>query len=107
MYHYASAVNIHNLSVEKHLTYEQIDLVKEKLLRNGLLESKNEEQRDANLNEVVRYITDLAKQIKATKPKEVKPARTKKINRSESYKITSLGRHYLEIIGAVNDGEQV
>lgn len=101
MYHYASEVNIHTLIDEKHLTYEQIDLVKETLLRNGLLESKNDEQRDANLDEVVRYITELAKQMKVTKPKEVKAAKTKKISRSESYKITLLGRNYLEMIGAL------
>ena len=101
MYHYASEVNIYTLIDEKHLTYEQIDLVKEKLLRNGLLESKNDEQRDANLDEVVRYISELAKQMKVTKPKEVKAAKTKKISRSESYKITLLGRNYLEMIGAL------
>lgn len=101
MYHYKGQVDIHFLIDDKHFSIEQISLIKEKLLRNGLLESKNDEQRDLNLDEVTRFVTDLAKQMKAKNPKDVKAAKIKKIPRSESYKITSLGRSYLEMTGVV------
>lgn len=104
MYHFACDGNIYTLMNEKNLSIEQINLVKEKLLRNGLLDSKNDEQRDDNLEEVVRYATDLAKQMKATKPKVVKAPKTKKIPKSESYSITELGRNYLDMIGAIDMG---
>ena len=102
MYHFECNENIYTLMNEKNLSIDQINLVKEKLLRNGLLDSKNDEQKDDNLEEVVRYVTDLAKQMKATKPKVVKAPKTKKIPRSESYSITRLGRNYLEMIGATD-----
>ena len=63
MYHFECNENIYTLMNEKNLSIDQINLVKEKLLRNGLLDSKNDEQKDDNLEEVVRYVTDLAKQM--------------------------------------------
>ena len=54
MYHFECNENIYTLMNEKNLSIDQINLVKEKLLRNGLLDSKNDEQRDDNLEEVVR-----------------------------------------------------
>lgn len=101
MYHYKGQVDFLFLTEEKHFSNEQIAMIKEKLLRNGLLESKNDEQRDLNLDEVTRFVTELAKQMKARNPKDVKAAKIKKVPRSESYKITPLGRSYLEMTGVV------
>ena len=101
MYHYNGQVNLMTLTEERKIPYEQIELIKEKLLRNGLLSSKNDEQRDANLDEVVRFVTDLEKQLNAKTGKKLKKAKIKKVSRSESYGITPLGRRYLELTGKV------
>lgn len=101
LYHYSNHDSIQELLNEKNIMYDQVTLIKEKLVRNGLLESRNDEQRDSNLDEVARYVTDFAKQMKATRPKDVKEAKLKKISKTESYKMTQLGRIFLEMIGVV------
>lgn len=49
---------------ELQITGEQIRFVKEKLERFGLLQSKNDEISDNNLNEIVIYIQNIIKQNK-------------------------------------------
>lgn len=73
---------------------QQYRFVKEKLERLGMLQSKNDELRNKNLEAVIDYIKELQKQNKASKPKAVKDPKIKRISNSDTYKITSLGREF-------------
>lgn len=76
----------------------QYNFIREKLCRLGMLDSKNEEKRDENLDELGKTLTELIKQLSSKKPKEVKAPKLKRISRTESYSITRLGRQYLAFI---------
>lgn len=80
------------------IDYEQFRFVKEKLERFGLLQSRNEELADENLDDIVKYLQAVEKDNKSSRPKGVKLPRLRKISRSDSYKITLLGRRYLQLI---------
>ena len=98
IYSEESTENIYMLCQRYKLQPEQIQVIKEKLSRLGLLQSRNDEQRDYNLDEIVTYLTKVEKDNKSRNPKGVKLPTIKKPNRAESYKITSLGRSYLNVI---------
>lgn len=98
LYSLNSQENITELCNRNHLEYEQTAMIKEKLARLGLLNSRNDEQRDDNVDLIVDYLTKLDKDNRSRSPKGVKLPKIKKPNRSESYKITSLGNSYLRII---------
>lgn len=83
-----------------HIDFDQMRFIREKLERFGLLQSKNEEINDNNLEEVVKYLQNLEKESKKFKPGTVKIPKLKKISGSDSYKITTLGRQYLTLIEA-------
>lgn len=79
---------------------DQLRMVKEKLVRLGLMIRKNDEQRDKNLDEIVDYLEKSEKEAKSRNPKMVRlPNAIKKIGRNESYQISRLGRSFLESIG--------
>lgn len=80
------------------IDFEQMKFIKEKLERFGLLQSKNEQINDDNLDEIVQYLQTLDKERKKSKPKDVKIPRLKKISRTDSYSITALGKKYLSWI---------
>lgn len=92
--------NIWELCKRYNLATEQINVIKEKLSRLGLLQSKNDEQRDKNLDYVIQYLEAQDKDNRKKKPSGVNFPNTKikKINRFESYSITQLGRGYLQVI---------
>ena len=77
---------------------QQYDFIREKLVRLGMLTSKNEERRDKNLETIGNTLTELLKQIGAKHPKDVKPPKLEKISRSDSYRVTPLGRQFLQFI---------
>ncbi len=72
--------------------------IQEKLYRLGMLESRNEEKRDQNLDLIGETLTNLIHQLYSQKPKEVKAPRLQRINKLESYHITRLGLEYLNFI---------
>lgn len=82
------------------INFEQMRFIREKLERFGLLQSKNEEINDNNLEEIVKYLQNLEKESKKSKPKTVKIPKLKKVSGLDSYKITPLGRQYLTLIEA-------
>lgn len=63
----------------------ELSSIKEKLQRLGLIESKNDIDMDANLDAVIRFLAGKDKKLK-----------TKRVSRSESFKITSYGRRFVE-----------
>lgn len=89
------------------MSEEQIDeyqyrVIREKLCRFGLLESRNDERRDRNLEEVQACLTELIKQLSsAKKVKLPKAPKIQKLRPSDSYTISSLGNRYLRLIGPV------
>lgn len=83
---------------DENIDYSQYNFIREKLCRLGMLYSINEEKRDENLEEIGKTLTELIKQMYSKKSKEVKAPRIKRILRTESYRITTLGRQYLEFI---------
>lgn len=98
MYSQNAQENIYGLCGRYNLTIEQVAIIKEKLVRLGLLYSRNDEKRDNNIDEILTYLRAFDKDLKSKKPKGVKFPNIKKPNRSDTYSITSLGRDYLRII---------
>lgn len=83
---------------KENIDESQYNFIREKLCRLGMLDSKNEANRDENLDILGTTLTELIKQLYSKKPKEVKVPKLKRITRSESYNITRLGRQYLAFI---------
>ena len=78
---------------ELDLELNQIRFIKEKLERFGLLQSRHEEMNENNLDAIVKYLE------KVKKKGDVKVPSLKRVRGTDSYRITSLGRHYLTMIG--------
>lgn len=83
---------------EENIDETQYNFIREKLYRLGMLDSKNEANRDENLDLLGKTLAELIKQLYAKKPKEVKTPKLKRISRTESYRITRLGHQYLAFI---------
>lgn len=100
MYSIETDDNIYTLCDKYHLEPEQTTVIKEKLARLGLLQSKNDEYRDQNIDYVVDYLLKVEQDNKRSKPKGVSISKTKinKTKRSDSFHITGLGRTYLRVI---------
>lgn len=67
--------------------------------RFGLLQSRNEEMNDDNLDKIVKYLEKVKKENRKRNPDDIKVPSLKRVGASDSYRITSLGRHYLTMIG--------
>lgn len=66
-------------------------MVQEKLERLGLIYSKNEVQRDDNIDAILSYLEDLSKGKKAK-------LKAKKVSKSESYRMTEYGNRFIKFI---------
>lgn len=78
--------------------YSQLRYIKEKLLRLGLLKSKNEELSAKNQEKMIDYLQKFNKDITSKKPKGVKLPQFKKLQTTDRYNITSLGLALLQLI---------
>lgn len=83
-----------NLEYQRQITEALLDNIVEEP------QDKNEEINDNNLKEIVKYLQNLEKESKKSKPGSVKIPKLKKVSGSDSYKITQLGRQYLTLIEA-------
>lgn len=90
--------NIVDVMRDENIDMSQYNFIREKLCRLGMLDSKNEEKRDANLDVIGKTLTEFIKEFYSKKPKQVKPPKLNKIHKTESYHITTLGRQYLDFI---------
>lgn len=81
------------------LELNQIQFIKEKLERFGLLQSRHEEMNDDNLDKIVKYLEKVKRENRKKYPNDVKVPNLKRVSGTDSYRITSLGRHYLTMIG--------
>lgn len=93
------------LMSEEGIDESQYRSIREKLCRFGLLQSKNEEKREKNLEVVQDALAELIKQLGSGKPKKMQVPKYKCISNSDSYGITSLGNKYLRMIKPVADSE--
>lgn len=93
------------LMSEEGIDESQYRSIREKLRRFGLLQSKNEEKREKNLELVQDTLAELIKQLGSGKPKKVQVPKYKQISSFDSYGITSLGNKYLRMIKPVADSE--
>lgn len=84
---------------ELDLELNQIQFIKEKLERFGLLQSRHEEMNDDNLDAIVKYLEKVKRENRKKNPNDVKVPNLKRVRGTDSYRITSLGRHYLTMIG--------
>ena len=84
---------------ELNLELNQIQFIKEKLERFGLLQSRNEEMNENNLEMIVKYLEKVKKENRKRNPDDIKVPSLKRVSASDSYRITSLGRHYLTMVG--------
>lgn len=80
----------------------QCNMVREKLVRLGLLESKNDIKQDENIDFIIDYIQAVSK----NKDNDAKRAlrKMKKVSRQDSYTITKYGKDFL--IFFTNDTEK-
>lgn len=100
MYWHSSDIEISDIIDKYGIDYDQLKLVKEKLVRLGLFSRKNDEVRDSNIDEITIYLRNLEKDQKKKNPKGVKLSnKVKKISGIESYRITNLGVGFLRSIG--------
>lgn len=90
--------NFLDIMREVNIGETQYSFILEKLCRLGMLYSKNEERRDENLDIIGKTVVELIKQLYSKKPKEVKAPKLNRISRTESYRISVLGRQYLDYI---------
>lgn len=93
------------LITEEGIDESQYRSIRQKLCRFGLLQSRNEEKREQNLEEVQEVLADLVKQLSSNKPKKLKALKCQRITHSDSYAITPLGRRYLRMMRQVNESE--
>lgn len=84
---------------ELDLELNQIQFIKEKLERFGLLQSRHKEMNDDNLDNIVKYLEKVKRENRKKNPNDVKVPNLKRVSGTDSYRITSLGRHYLTMIG--------
>lgn len=83
---------------ELDLELNQIRFIKEKLERFGLLQSRNEEMNDDNLDAIVKYLEKIKRENRKKNPKDVNVPSLKRVRGTDSYRITSLGRYYLTML---------
>ena len=63
-----------------------------------MLQSRNEDINDDNLIKIVKYLEKVKKENRKKNPDDVNVPNLKKVNGTDSYRITSLGKHYLTMI---------
>lgn len=67
--------------------------------RFGLLQSRNEEINENNLEMIVKCLEKVKKENRKRNPDDIKVPSIKRVGASDSYRITSLSRSYLTMIG--------
>lgn len=90
---------------EEGIDESQYRSIRQKLCRFGLLQSKNEEKREQNLEEVQEVLAELIKKLNSNKIKKLQDPKYQRITRSDSYAITPLGRRYLKMMRQVDEPE--
>lgn len=93
--------NMYKLMDECQIDNSQAAMIREKLERLGLIQSKNEEKMNENIENVVKYVEDVAKGKKNPKLKRIK-----NVPKSESYRITSFGIKFIKFFMGLYDAKE-
>ena len=93
--------DIYKIMDECQIDNSQVWMIKEKLERLGLIQSKNEEKMNENIENVVKYVEDISKGKKNPKLKRIKY-----VPKSESYKITSFGIKFISFFVKIYEPKQ-
>lgn len=72
---------------ELNLELNQIQFIKEKLERFGLLQSRHEEMNDDNLDKIVKYLEKVKRENRKKNPNDVKVPNLKRVSGTDSYRI--------------------
>lgn len=100
MYSVKSEFEWHDLEIKYGIDHDRLRLVKEKLVRLGLLIRKNDQLRNNNLDEVVDYLKKCDAESKKGKPRSIRlPTKIKTVRSIESYELSNLGYGFLKSIG--------
>lgn len=85
------------------IDYSQYEMIRLKLIRLGLLESRNDIKQDENIDFIIDYLQAVSK----NKENNAKQAlrKMKKVSKQDSYIITSYGRNFIEFIGKNEEKE--
>lgn len=97
--------NFYEVRKKYNLDETSYRLVREKLARFGLLNSKNEEIRDKNLERIRSYIIDLDRQSKKRNPNTIKVPNLDKTKSLDSYELSPSGRRFLSLINLTSDSK--
>lgn len=92
--------DIYSVMSDYQIDSAQVSLIKEKLLREGLLLSQNDKKMEENINNISEFVDGLSKNKKNLKLKKIN-----KISISESYKITSYGRKFINFFTKIAQQE--
>ena len=96
-------VDWHTVTQKYGIDLDRLKLVKEKLVRLGLLYRRNDNLRDNNIDEIVEYLKKVQSDSKKRNSKGVNlPNSIKKISHNETYLITPLGNSFLESISGTS-----
>ena len=79
------------------IDYSQYNMIKEKLFRLGLLESKNDIKQDENIDSIIDYIQAVSKNKESDANRALR--KMKKVSRQDSYTITKYGRNFVKFFG--------
>lgn len=86
--------NYYNIMQAYRIDDSHYRMVQDKLVRLGLIYSKNDEQRDENIDSILRYLEDLGKGKKAK-------LKAKRVSRSESFRLSGYGNRFIRFIESV------
>lgn len=95
------ADDIYKIMDECQIDNSQMRMIKEKLERLGLIQSRNEEKMNENIENVVKYVEDIYKGKKNPKLKRIKY-----VPKGESYKITSFGTKFISFFIKIYESKQ-
>lgn len=81
LYSFNSEDTENDIVNQLNIFYEQLRLIKEKLEKSGLLQSKNEEIHENNLELIVKYLQNIDKE--KSKPGDIKLPKLKRVSSSD------------------------
>ena len=96
-----SADDIHHIMEDYSLDFSQVAMLKDKLVRLGLLESRNDADMDENIRNMAQYLEDISKGKKNARLKKLK-----RISKSESYRATTYGRKFFAFFTEISDAKR-
>jgi len=91
LYTFSNDDNCYKIIEDYQIDNSHYRMVQQKLVRLGLIYSKNDAQRDDNVDAILKYLEELGKGKKAR-------LGAKRVSRNESFKITRYGSSFMKFI---------